>query len=120
MPATTLGLSRSAAPAAPSPPRDLDEMLSALYADHGSALRRFATRLSGDHGRAEDIVQETMLRAWRYPEKVAGRTGAPLAWLYTVARHLAIDQHRARRSHPTEPTGLTVLPGRAGGFGGVR
>ena len=109
MPATTLG----PAPAAASSPRDPDEMLTALYADHGSALRRFVARLSGDHGRAEDIVQETMLRAWRHPESVGGRTGAPLAWLYTVARHLAIDQHRARRARPTEPAGLTVLPGRA-------
>ena len=109
MPTTTLGLARSAA----SPPRDLDEMLAVLYADHGNTLRRFATRLSGDHSRAEDIVQETMLRAWRHPESVGGRTGAPLAWLYTVARHLAIDQHRARRARPAEPAGLTVLAGRA-------
>lgn len=109
MPTTTLGPARSAAPSAASPPRDPSELLATLYADHGSALRRFATRLTGDRGRAEDIVQETMLRAWRHPEKVAGRTGAPLAWLYTVARHLAIDQHRARRAHPAEPAGLTVL-----------
>ena len=113
MPTTTLGLARSAAAAAASPPRDLDEMLATLYADHGSALRRFAARLTGDHSRAEDIVQETMLRAWRHPEKVGGRTGAPLAWLYTVARHLAIDQHRARQARPTEPAGLTVQAGRA-------
>ena len=113
MPATTLRLARSAAPAATSPPRDLDEMLAALYADHGSTLRRFATRLTGDHGRAEDIVQETMLRAWRYPEKVAGRTAAPRAWLYTVARHVAIDQHRARQARHAEPAGLTVLASRA-------
>jgi RNA polymerase sigma-70 factor (ECF subfamily) len=110
MPATTLGPAR---PAAASPPRDPVELLATLYADHGSALRRFAARLTGDHSRAEDIVQETMLRAWRHPEKVAGRTGAPLAWLYTVARHLAIDQHRARRARPTEPADLTVLASRA-------
>jgi RNA polymerase sigma-70 factor, ECF subfamily len=108
MPTTTLGPARSAAPSAASPPRDLDEMLAALYADHGSALRRFATRLSGDRSRAEDIVQETMLRAWRHPERVADRTGAPRAWLYTVARHLAIDQHRARQARPAEPAGLTL------------
>ena len=117
MPATTLGPPRPAAPSAASPPhgtrRGSGEMLATLYADHGSALRRFATRLTGDPGRAEDIVQETMLRAWRYPEKVAGHTGAPRAWLYTVARHLAIDQHRARQARPTEPAGLTVLAGRA-------
>jgi len=113
MPATTLRPARPAAPAAASPPRDPDEMLAALYADHGGDLRRFAARLSGDRSRAEDIVQETMLRAWRHPEKVGGRTGAPLAWLYTVARHLAIDQHRARQARPTEPAGLTVQAGRA-------
>jgi len=88
-------------------------MLATLYADHSSDLRRFAARLSGDHGRAEDIVQETMLRAWRHPESVDGRTGAPLRWLYTVARHVAIDQHRARQARPTEPAGLKVLASRA-------
>jgi len=66
-----------------------------------------------DHNRAEDIVQETMLRAWRHPEGVVGRTGAPLAWLYTVARHLTSDQHRARQARSTEPAGLTVLASRA-------
>ena len=113
MPATTLGPARSAAPAAAAPPRDLDEMLAALYADHGSALRRFAARLSGDRSRAEDIVQETMLRAWRHPDRVTGHTGAPRAWLYTVARHLAIDQYRARQAHPAEPAVLTALASRA-------
>ena len=112
MPATTLGPARAAAAAA-APPRDVDEMLAALYADHGSALRRFAARLSGDRSRAEDIVQETMLRAWRHPERVAGHTGAPRAWLYTVARHLAIDQYRARQAHPAEPADLTALASRA-------
>jgi RNA polymerase sigma-70 factor (ECF subfamily) len=113
MPASTLGPARAAALSAASPPRDLDQLLATLYADHGGALRRFAARLSGDHSRAEDIVQETMLRAWRHPERVAGHTGAPLAWLYTVARHLAIDQHRARQARPTEPADLTALASRA-------
>jgi RNA polymerase sigma-70 factor, ECF subfamily len=109
MPATTL----RPAPSAASSPCDPDEMLTALYADHGSALRRFVARLSGDHSRVEDIIQETMLRAWRHPQWVTGCTGAPRAWLYTVARHLAIDQHRARQARPAEPAGLTVLAGRA-------
>jgi RNA polymerase sigma-70 factor (ECF subfamily) len=88
-------------------------MIAALYADYGSDLRRFAARLTGDHGRAEDIVQETMLRAWRHPERVAGHTGAPGAWLYTVARHLAIDQHRARAARPVEAADPAELAGRA-------
>jgi RNA polymerase sigma-70 factor, ECF subfamily len=99
--------------AAPSARHSADEMLAALYADHGSDLRRFAEHLTGDPGRAEDIVQETMLRAWRHHDRVGDRTGAQRAWLYTIARHLAIDQHRARQVRPAEAAGVTVLVGRA-------
>jgi RNA polymerase sigma-70 factor, ECF subfamily len=115
MPTSTLLPAHPAAAASPPPStrRGSGEMVATLYADYGSDLRRFAARLTGDHGRAEDIVQETMLRAWRHPEKVAGRTGAPGAWLYTVARHLAIDQHRARQARPAEAVAPTVLAGRA-------
>jgi RNA polymerase sigma-70 factor, ECF subfamily len=117
MPTTTLIPARPAAPSAASPPhgtrRGSGDMLATLYADYASDLRHFAARLTGDHGHAEDIVQETMLRAWRHPERVGGRTGAPGAWLYTVARHLAIDQHRARRARPAAALGLAVLAGRS-------
>lgn len=89
------------------------EMLAALYAEYGSDLRRFAERLTGDPSSAEDIVQETMLRAWRHPDRVGDRTRTPRAWLYTVARHLAIDQHRARQARPAEAAGLTLMAGRA-------
>lgn len=100
-------------PAAPSARRSADEMLAALYADYGSDLRRFAQRLTGDPGSAEDIVQETMLRAWRHPDRVGDRTDTRRAWLYTIARHVAIDQHRARQARPPEAADLTVLVGRA-------
>lgn len=115
MPTTTLVPACPAAPASPShgARRGAGEMLATLYADYASDLQRFAARLTGDHGRAEDIVQETMLRAWRHPERVAGHTGAPGAWLYTVARHLAIDQHRARRARPAADLGPAVLADRA-------
>lgn len=92
--------------------RGNNEMVAALYAEHGSGLRRFAAGLTGDRGRAEDIVQETMLRAWRHPETVDGRRGDPRAWLYTVARRVAIDQHRARPARPAEVTGLATLAAR--------
>jgi RNA polymerase sigma-70 factor (ECF subfamily) len=74
-----------------------DEAMGALWQTHGSALRWFALKLTlGDRQRAEDIVQEALLRAWRHPEVVgSGRT--PIrAWLFTVTRHIAIDMWRAR------------------------
>src|ERR1700724_654421 len=43
-------------------------MMRVLYDEHGAALWRYALRLTGDQARAEDVVQETLLRAWRHPE----------------------------------------------------
>mgnify|MGYP003694410337 CR=1 FL=1 len=43
-------------------------MMRVLYDEHAAALWRYALRLTGDQARAEDVVQETLLRAWRHPE----------------------------------------------------
>lgn len=78
-----------------------EELVRALYAEHGGALLRYAVHLmSGDRQRAEDIVQETLLRAWQHPEAIADRPARP--WLFAVARNLAIDSYRARRARPHE------------------
>ena len=59
----------------------VDDALKTLYADHGRALLAYAERFTNDRGRAEDVVQETFLRAWRRPPGPArGRpAGAVLA-----------------------------------------
>jgi RNA polymerase sigma-70 factor (ECF subfamily) len=73
------------------------DLLRALTDEHGDALFAHAVRLSGgDRQRAEDLVQETMLRAWRYPEALDPERGAVRAWLFTTARNLAIDAWRRR------------------------
>jgi RNA polymerase sigma-70 factor (ECF subfamily) len=84
-------------------PADPETAFRSLYAEHGPALLRLATALTrGDRGRAEDLVQETMLRAWTHRSKLDIQHRCPQAWLSTVARHLAVDAHRARRSRPRE------------------
>ncbi|WP_455432367.1 sigma factor [Thermocatellispora tengchongensis] len=75
-----------------------EQLIRALFDDHGGPLYGYVLRLTGDPGRAEDVVQETLLRAWRHPDALAGRPVR--AWLFTVARNLVVDQHRARRSRP--------------------
>jgi len=61
-----------------------------------------ALRLTGDRGRAEDIVQETLVRAWQNVDAL-GRDPRPLRpWLFTVAGHLAVDMGRRRRARPFE------------------
>lgn len=74
----------------------------AVYAEHGAALLGYATRLVGDRGRAEDLVQETLLRAWRHAGGLAADERPLRPWLFTVLAHLATDAHRARRSRPAE------------------
>lgn len=76
--------------------------LARLCEEHAAALLAFATRLTQDQHVAEDIVQETLLRAWRHPEALSGEHGSPRAWLFTVARNLAMDHFRRRRSRPHE------------------
>ncbi len=75
----------------------------ALYDAHAGALLAYAIRLTGgDRGRAEDVVQETMLRAWRHRDAMDESRGPIRPWLFTVAHHVAIDAYRARAARPTE------------------
>jgi RNA polymerase sigma-70 factor, ECF subfamily len=64
--------------------------------------------VGSDRHLAADVVQETMLRAWRYDKALLDEIDTALPWLYTVARHVVIDGHRWRASRPTEVSGATV------------
>ena len=84
-----------------------------LYDEHAAALWRYAMRLTGDRARAEDVVQETLLRAWQHPE-VADDSERPVrAWLFTVARNMIIDERRSSRFR-NEVSPLDGAPERAG------
>jgi RNA polymerase sigma-70 factor (ECF subfamily) len=86
------------------------ELLRVLQDEHGDALFAHAVRLSGgDRQRAEDLVQETLLRAWRYPEALDPERGAVRSWLFTTARNLAIDAWRRRSARVSEVV-TDVLP----------
>lgn len=79
-----------------------DEQLSrALYSEHASALLAYIQRLvNGDRQLAEDIVQETLVRAWTHADQLPQDAQRP--WLFTTARHLVIDAYRARNARPLE------------------
>jgi RNA polymerase sigma-70 factor (ECF subfamily) len=90
-----------------------DAAIRLLYEQHAAPLLAYALRLTaGDRGRAEDIVQETLLRAWRHPQALDPERGPVRSWLFTVARNVAVDAHRARKARPTEvgDDALAVVP----------
>jgi len=80
-----------------------DEPVRQLYEAYGPAVRNYLVRLTGgDRHRAEDVMQETFIRAWRHPEarRADGQWSRP--WLFTVARRIAIDQVRSALARPSE------------------
>lgn len=77
------------------PPEQEAALIKALYDQHAAVLWRYALRLTGDASRAEDVVQETLLRAWQHPEVIGDSERSPRAWLCTVARNMIIDERRS-------------------------
>lgn len=81
------------------------ELMKALHDDHAAALWSYCVRLvSGDRARAQDIVQETLIRAWRHPAVLDQSERSARAWLFTVARRLVIDDWRSQRARAEIPT----------------
>lgn len=87
--------------------------LRVVHDEHAGELFGFALRTLGDRGAAEDLVQETFVRAWLRAESYRSARGSVRTWLFAIARNLAIDELRARatrpqlaREEPAEPAAL--------------
>lgn len=102
----------SGAPPPGAPPPD-EELMRSLYREHAGPLLTYVLRLvAGDRHRAEDVVQETLVRAWRSAERLDRDAHSLRPWLVTVARRIVIDGHRSRLARPQEvdPSPLESLP----------
>lgn len=78
------------------PAADADALLTAVHAAHGAELHRYVAAMTDD-SRAQDVVQETLLRAWRHPDVLLRPESSVRAWLFTVARNLVVDDVRSAR-----------------------
>jgi len=72
--------------------------LRGLHDRHAPELWRFALHLTHDPQAAEDVVQETLLRAWNDPGLEGRSDAAARAWLFTVTRHIVVDRWRSAAS----------------------
>lgn len=77
-----------------------ERLLAELYRRHERVLFAFVLRLVDDRAKAEDVVQETMLRAWRNLDAIDPRRGDPRSYLFTVAKNVVIDAWRADQRRP--------------------
>ncbi|MEI3847270.1 MULTISPECIES: sigma-70 family RNA polymerase sigma factor [unclassified Microbacterium] len=86
------------------------ERLAALYDEQAAPVWRYVVHLTGDRAGADDIVQETLLRAWRTPRILEEDPSATRSWMFTVARHLVVDE--ARSAHRRREIGVAEVPER--------
>jgi RNA polymerase sigma-70 factor (ECF subfamily) len=99
---TTNGSGRAAAAEPRRRPERAEALIRLLCAEHGPSVLRYAIRLTGDRAAAEDVVQETLIRAWKHADRLVEGKGSVRGWLLTVARNIVMDQVRARAIRPAE------------------
>jgi RNA polymerase sigma-70 factor (ECF subfamily) len=77
-----------------------DELLAAI-----PSLRAFAISFTNNRDRADDLVQETILRAWANIDKFEPGTNLN-AWLFTILRNLFVSEYRKRRREVEDVDGF--------------
>lgn len=77
-----------------------EQDLQVLYQRYARVVLLRCTHVCGNPTDAEEALQETFLRAWRFRERFDGRH--PLGWLQRIASRASIDllRRRRRREHP--------------------
>lgn len=84
----------------PDPGLEDEDAVVAAYRAHGAELYRFVLRGLGDAGAAQDVVQETFLRAWRAADRYDPDLASLRVWLFAIARNAMLDHARAVRVRP--------------------
>jgi len=96
---TAIAFDRSlSATAAQDPSREA--RFNALFGGYLDDLYRYARWLTGDLGVADDLVQETMLRAWKNMDRLNDKTSAK-SWLITILRRENARRFERKRLQPS-------------------
>ena len=86
-----------------------DDALVKLVSELGPAIYRVARSVVRDRGLAEDVVQDTLLKAWQHLDDYRG--DAPLShWVLRIAHNTAVSSLRRRHDEPHDPDTLVDRP----------
>ena len=88
----------------------LDRQLRELIDEHSDAVFRVAYGILHDRGLAEDVVQETMVKAWESLGSFRGDSSTR-TWVLRIAHNTAISALRRRRDQSMAPEDLPARPG---------
>lgn len=99
---------RTAGASAVTPELPAAEAISRLMEEHGGRIYGLGLRVCHGPAEAEDLVQETFLRAFRHWDQFEGRS-QPSSWLYTIATRLCRRMHRKRSGEPDHLESLAEL-----------
>jgi RNA polymerase sigma-70 factor (ECF subfamily) len=85
-----------------------DVAIPQLVDAHGGRIYGLGLRMCGNEQDAEDLVQETFLRAYRHWDQFEGRSD-PGTWLYSIAARACRRMHRRRAGEPARVESLSDL-----------
>jgi RNA polymerase sigma-70 factor (ECF subfamily) len=88
-----------------------EEALAVLYERYAATVYGLARRVLGDSAQAEDVLQETFWRLWRYADHYRPGRVRFATWLLRITANLAVSEQRRRARRPrTAPMTVPAAP----------
>jgi len=79
--------------------KDLYEEFDSIVISQSAALKSFALKMTNDEDEAEDLLQDTLLKAFRFFDKFEKGTNAK-AWLFQIMKNTFINNYRKTSKEP--------------------
>ena len=80
-------------------PENAERFVRRLHAEHSNALYSWARRRIRDSRDAEEVIAETLVKAWRHYDQFDPQRGSERSWLFGIARNAAADHYRRSNRH---------------------